>query len=67
MEKYKKNVTAQDIRDRFIDAYFPMRTLKKDRKEVGDLSSGEQRKALVDIAYSSLSQRTDGAKNVIQR
>ncbi|MBE9044026.1 AAA family ATPase [Pleurocapsales cyanobacterium LEGE 10410] len=51
----KKRLTAQDIRDRIIEEYFMRRTLKKDGKLIKNLSSGEQRIALFDIAYSLLS------------
>lgn len=63
--QYKKNVTAQDVRDRIIDAYFAIRTLKKNKKEIGELSSGEQRQALVDIAYAFLSQRNSSGRHVV--
>jgi len=51
---YKKNLTAKDIREKILEAYFPLRVLKRDGKKISQLSSGEQRKALIDVAYSIL-------------
>ena len=50
----RKNLTAKDLRDKVLDAYFPLRTLKVNGRNVSLLSSGEQRKAIIDIAYSIL-------------
>lgn len=50
----RRKLTARDIRDKILDAYFPLRTLKKDSKPLVQLSSGEQRKALIDTAYAFL-------------
>lgn len=50
----KKSLTAKDIRAKIIEAYFPLRALKYSNKRVDLLSSGEQRKAIIDIAYSTL-------------
>lgn len=47
---YKKNLTASDLREHILKAYFSIRTLKKTGKEIFELSSGEQRIALIDIA-----------------
>lgn len=51
---YKKNLTAFDLREKILDAYFSIRTLKKETKEIHELSSGEQRIALIDIATAFL-------------
>ena len=56
----KKSLTPKDIRTKILEAYFPLRVLKRNGKRVNQLSSGEQRKALLDIAYSILS--TNGEK-----
>ena len=56
----RKNLTAKDLRDKVLEAYFPLRTLKVDKRSVSQLSSGEQRKAIIDIAYSILT--ANGAK-----
>ena len=50
----KKSLTAKDIRDKIIEAYFPLRSLKVRNKRVESLSSGEQRRAVIDVAYSTL-------------
>ena len=63
--KFKKNLTAIDIRDHIFKAYFSLRTLSKSQKDIVQLSSGEKRKALVDIATAFLKQETKRTKNVI--
>lgn len=61
----KSKLTVQDIRDRILDEYFSIRILRKDSKLIEDLSSGEQRIALFDIAYSLLSQGKNTKKKLI--
>jgi len=61
----KRNLSAQDIRDRILDEYFSVRSLRKDGKPIEELSSGEQRIALFDIAYSLLGQGKRTKKNLI--
>lgn len=56
---YKKNLKAKDIREKILDAYFPLRELKVNGLPVSQLSSGEQRKAIIDIAYSVLVSNGD--------
>lgn len=51
---YKKSLTAKDIREKILEAYFPLRVLKRNGRKISQLSSGEQRKALIDVAYSVL-------------
>lgn len=51
---YKKSLTAKDIREKILEAYFPLKVLKHNGKKIKQLSSGEQRKALIDVAYSTL-------------
>ncbi|PMN68905.1 hypothetical protein BCT26_08750 [Vibrio lentus] len=63
--KVKKNLTAIDVRDIIIKAYFSIRTLKKEKKEINELSSGEQRVALIDLAYTFLSSRENQGSNII--
>ena len=53
-EGYKKNLKAKDIREKILEAYFPLRALKVNGLPVSQLSSGEQRKAIIDVAYSVL-------------
>lgn len=61
----KKSLYVQDIRDRILEEYFSIRVLRKDNKLIENLSSGEQRIALFDIAYSLLSQGKRTKKNLI--
>ena len=63
--KVKKNLTAIDVRDIIIKAYFSIRTLKKEKKEINELSSGEQRVALIDLAYTFLSSTDNQGSNII--
>lgn len=55
----KKSLTAKDIREKILEAYFPLRTLKANNHRIEQLSSGEQRKAIIDIAYSILMANGD--------
>lgn len=50
----KQKLTAKDIREKVIEAYFPLRSLKVGTKRIDLLSSGEQRRAIIDMAYSTL-------------
>ncbi|AKE25860.1 MULTISPECIES: AAA family ATPase [Bacillus] len=59
---YKKNLKPSDVRNRILEAYFSIRTLKKDKKEIYELSSGEQRIALIDIATAFLQNKSDNNK-----
>ena len=54
--KQSKNLTANHITDVIVDAYYAKRNLKKGEKIIATLSSGEKRRALIDIAYVFLSQ-----------
>lgn len=62
---YKKNLTSNDVRRKILEAYFSIRTLKKDKKEIQELSSGEQRIAIIDIATSFLTNNLDNTEQVI--
>ncbi|MGN8768827.1 ATP-dependent nuclease [Paenibacillus barengoltzii] len=61
----KKNLTEKDIRDKILEAYFSKRSLKHHNREIIHLSSGEQRKALIDIAYAFLSSNKESDKEII--
>jgi predicted ATPase len=61
----KKYLTASDIREQIFKAYFSIRRLSKNQKDIVKLSSGEKRKALIDIATAFLKQDTKGRKNMI--
>ncbi|MCE5221787.1 MAG: ATP-binding protein [Clostridium sp.] len=62
---YKKNLTSSDVRKKILEAYFSIRTLKKDKQEVEELSSGEQRIALIDIATAFLLNSDTTHKKII--
>lgn len=55
----KQKLTAKDIRAKIIEAFFPLRALKKGSRRVELLSSGEQRRAIIDVAYSTLIANKD--------
>jgi len=61
----KKNLTEKDIRNKILEAYFSKRSLKHNNRELNHLSSGEQRKALIDIAYAFLSRNEETDKEII--
>ena len=61
----KKKLTASDVRQEIVEAYFNIRTLKKDKKEISELSSGEQRKAIIDLATAFLDGNNNNKKSII--
>lgn len=65
----KQNIRPSDILENILEAYFVKRTLKISDKELSELSSGEQRRALIDIVYAFLKNRgkeeESNGKNVI--
>lgn len=62
---YKKNLTSADVRKKILEAYFSIRTLKNDKREIQELSSGEQRIAIIDIATAFLINNTNNRKKQI--
>ncbi|MCS5420941.1 MULTISPECIES: AAA family ATPase [Psychrilyobacter] len=62
---HKKNLTSLDVREKILEAYFIIRTLKKDNKDISQLSSGEQRIALIDMATAFLTGEKSKNKNII--
>lgn len=62
---YKKNLTSTDVRKKILEAFFSIRTLKKDKKEISELSSGEQRIALIDVATAFLLESKEKSKIII--
>ena len=50
----RRVLKAKDIREKILEAYFPLRTLKVNKRGIEYLSSGEQRKAVIDIIYSTI-------------
>lgn len=61
----KQNLTSVDIRDKVIEAYFSVRKLNKDGKDIDELSSGEQRIALIDVINSFLLHKENNASNKV--
>ncbi|MBB6673679.1 AAA family ATPase [Cohnella nanjingensis] len=61
----KKNLKTSDIREKILEAYFLKKSLKYNNKEITQLSSGEQRRALIDIAYAFLSNQGSRDRNII--
>ena len=55
----RRKLTAKDIREKILEAYFPLRTLKVQGHSVEQLSSGEQRRAIIDVIYSVLGANRD--------
>lgn len=64
-EGFKKNLTAVDLREHILKAYFSIRTLKKDKKEIFELSSGEQRIALIDIATAFIKNNENKSGEIV--
>lgn len=62
---YKKYLTSSDVRRKILEAYFSIRTLKKGKREISELSSGEQRIALIDIATAFLLNSENEHKDII--
>src|SRR5690606_18828136 len=68
---YKNSLTMPDLVSKIIEAYFSIKVLNKKsevdgkRIPVKELSSGEKRKALIDVAYSFLLKNNDRESNII--
>jgi ATPase involved in DNA repair len=68
---FKNSLTMPDLVTKIIEAYFSIKVLNKKTESanklipVSELSSGEKRKALIDVAYSFLQNNTDRASNII--
>ncbi|MEE4730672.1 AAA family ATPase [Pseudomonas alliivorans] len=58
-------VSSSDITDIIINKFISKRPLQKDGKPIHSLSSGEQRVAIIDVAYAFLSKSTDTSKELI--
>lgn len=63
--KSKKKLTANHLTDVIIDSFFSKRRLRKNNKVISSLSAGERKKALIDIAYSFLSQDEPNKNKII--
>lgn len=59
------NVNPKDFVEVIINTFFTKRRLQKNGKEIAYLSAGERKKALIDIAYSFISQNPETEKEVI--
>lgn len=64
-ELRNKRVGVKDFADVIIETYFSRRRLQKDGKDIMNLSSGERKKALIDIAYAFISQNTKTEQDII--
>ncbi len=68
---HKNSLTMPDLVSKIIEAYFSIKVLNKKTKSgnkvipVSELSSGEKRKALVDVAYSFLLKNHNADSNII--
>lgn len=61
----KRPIKPADILDSIFLKYFTLRPLSKNSKSIHNLSSGEQRLALIDIATTLLSTKEEKEKEVI--
>lgn len=65
----QKNITRDELHSRVIESFFSVRVLNKITKSteipVSQLSSGEKRKALIDVAHSFLSDKEKFKKTII--
>lgn len=64
-ETRAKRVNPKDFTSIIIDIYFKTRRLQKNKKEIAHLSAGERKKALIDIAYSFISQGNITEKEIV--
>ena len=67
---FKNNLTMPDLVSKIIEAYFSIKVLNKKVENsksipVTELSFGEKRKALIDVAYSFLRRNNDRESNII--
>ena len=63
--KQNKKLTANHITDVIVEAFYAKRSLRKGGKVIATLSSGEKRRALIDIAFVFLSQSKNKEKELI--
>lgn len=61
----KRKLTANHLTDVIVESFFSKRKLRKGEKLISNLSAGERKKALIDIAYSFLTQNEDRVDNII--
>lgn len=69
--KFKNSLTMPDLVSKIIESYFSIKELNKKLPNstktiaVNELSSGEKRKALIDLAYSFVKKNSDRTSNLI--
>lgn len=63
--KAKTKLTANHLTDIIVDSFFSKRKLKRDGKPIENMSAGERKKALIDIAYAFLTQERKLSQNII--
>jgi len=69
--RFKNSLTMPDLVSKIIESYFSIKELNKKIPNsnktiaVNELSSGEKRKALIDLAYSFLIKNNDRESNLI--
>jgi len=63
----KQKVTSKDLRGRVIEEYFKNRSLKNKDTKINSMSSGQRKKALIDIIYSLVTENStvDSESNII--
>jgi predicted ATP-dependent endonuclease of OLD family len=59
------NITKSDLVNKILEAYFQKRILYKGDKKVSELSAGEKRQTLIDVAYAFLMRSINREKSVI--
>lgn len=58
-------ITKSDLVQKILEAYFQKRILYKNDKKVSELSAGEKRQALIDIAYAFLMRNNEREKIIV--
>ncbi|WP_291118776.1 AAA family ATPase [Flavobacterium sp. UBA6135] len=54
----KQKVTSKDLRGRVIEEYFKNRSLKNKDTKINSMSSGQRKKALIDIIFSLVTENS---------
>lgn len=55
----KQKVTSKDLRGKVIEEYFKNRSLKNKDTKINSMSSGQRKKALIDIIYSLVTENSN--------
>lgn len=63
--RQRTKLTSNHITDVIIEAYYSKRKLKKGNKPISTLSSGEKRRALIDIIYAFIKHSNNIEKELI--